>query len=54
MKPVEAKGRAGAVAMAVSITFSIVWALASYAYERPAEAAFSQTVAKQAPLKACS
>lgn len=54
MKPVDAKGRAGAVAMAISITFSIVWALASYAYERPAEAGLSQTAAKQAPLKACS
>ena len=54
MKPVNAKGRVGAVAMAISITFSIVWALSSYAYERPAETPLSQAVAKHAPLKACS
>ena len=29
MKPVDTKERAGAVAMALGITFSIVWALAT-------------------------
>ena len=54
MKPVDTKRRIGAVAMAISITFSIVWAMASYAYERPSESAVSQAAAKHAPLKACS
>lgn len=37
MKPLQARQRVGAVAMAIGITFSIVWALSSYAYERPAD-----------------
>jgi len=39
--------------MAISITFSIVWALSSYAYERPADAGLSQG-AKLALQKTCS
>lgn len=31
----------GAAATAIAITFSIVWAVAAYAYERPAEAGMS-------------
>jgi hypothetical protein len=53
MKPLDNKQRLGAVAMAIGITLSIVWALSSYAYERPAETGFAQTAAK--PMaKACS
>ena len=51
MKPVEAGQRMGAVLMAISITFSIVWALSSYA--RPAEADLSQA-ARLALQKSCS
>lgn len=53
MKPVDSKQRLGAVAMAIGITFSIVWALSSYAYERPVETGFVQTVAKPT-AKGCS
>ena len=52
MNPVEARQRVGAIAMAVSITFSIVWALSSYAYARPAAADLAPT-AKLAH-KSCS
>jgi hypothetical protein len=40
MKPVDRSQRFAAAAVAVSMTFSIVWALAAYAYERPAEQSF--------------
>jgi len=53
MKPVEAGQRMGAVLMAISITFSILWALSSYAYARPAEADLSQA-ARLALQKSCS
>jgi len=53
MKPVETKERVGAVAMALSITFSIVWALSSYAYAKPADAALSPA-AKLVAQKSCS
>jgi len=39
MKTVDAKQRFAAAALAVSVTFSIVWSLAAYAYEKPAEQA---------------
>jgi hypothetical protein len=39
MKPIDTKQRFAAAALAVSVTFSIVWGLAAYAYERPAEQA---------------
>ena len=54
MKPVEAKQRVAAVAMAISITFSIVWALSSYAYERPGDTSLPQAAGKLAPQKTCS
>jgi len=53
MKPVEAGQRMGAVLMAISITFSIVWAFSSYAYARHAEADLSQA-ARLALQKSCS
>ena len=53
MKPVETKERVGAVAMALSITFSIVWALSSYAYAKPVDAALSPA-AKLVAQKSCS
>jgi len=53
MKPVEAGQRMGAVLMAISITFSIVWALSSYSYARPAAADLSQA-ARLALQKSCS
>jgi len=54
MKPLQARQRVGAVAMAIGITFSIVWALSSYAYERPAETDLSQAAGKPALQKTCS
>ena len=53
MRAVDAKQRMGAVAMALSVTFAIVWALSSYAYARPAAAELSPA-AKLAVLKSCS
>jgi len=53
MKPAETKERVGAVAMALGITFSIVWALAGYAYAKPAEAELSPA-AKLVAQKSCS
>ena len=53
MKPVDTRQRIGAVAMALSVTFSIVWALSSYAYAKPAEAELSPA-AKLVVLKSCS
>ena len=53
MKPVETQKRLGAVAMALGITFSIVWALSSYAYAKPTETELSPT-AKLVALKSCS
>jgi hypothetical protein len=53
MKPIETPERVGAVAMALGITFSIVWALSSYAYAKPAEADLSPA-AKLIAQKSCS
>lgn len=53
MKRVETQQRLGAVAMALGITFSIVWALSSYAYAKPAETELSPA-AKLVALKSCS
>ena len=53
MKPVETQKRLGAVAMALGITFSIVWALSSYAYAKPTETELSPTATLGA-LKSCS
>ena len=53
MNPVDTRDRLGAVAMALGITFSIVWALSSYAYAKPVEAELSPA-AKLVALKSCS
>ena len=53
MKPIETRERVTAVAMALGITFSIVWALSSYAYAKPADAELSPA-AKLAAQKSCS
>lgn len=53
MKPVETKERVGAVAIALGITFSIVWAMAGYAYAKPAAADLSPA-AKLVAQKSCS
>jgi len=53
MKAVETKERVGAVAMALGITFSIVWALSSYAYAKPADGELSPAARLVAP-KSCS
>jgi len=39
MKTVDTQQRLTAAVAAIGITFSIVWGLAAYAYERPAEQA---------------
>ena len=54
MCSVDAKQRAGAMTVAISITLSIVWAFSSYAYEGPPAAGPSQTASKIAPAKTCS
>jgi hypothetical protein len=53
MNPVDTRARLGAVAMALGITFSIVWALAGYAHAKPAEAELSPA-AKLVAQKSCS
>jgi len=53
MKPIETRERAGAAAMALGITFSIVWALSSYAYARPTDVELSPA-AKLVAQKSCS
>ena len=54
MNAVDAKQRAGAMTMAISITLSIVWALSSYAYGGPPAAGLSNTAGKMLPAKTCS
>lgn len=53
MKRVEAGQRMGALIFAVSVTFSVVWALSNYAHARPAESELSQA-ARLALAKSCS
>ncbi|HZS70077.1 MAG TPA: hypothetical protein VFA72_23460 [Burkholderiales bacterium] len=53
MPPIHARLHLSALLTALSVTFSIVWALSSYAYAPPATGA--ATTAKQiVPLRACS
>lgn len=47
MTTVDLKQRLAAVATAVSVTFSIVWGLASYAYAQPAQAGLVQLAAQK-------
>lgn len=54
MKPVDNRQRMGALAMAIGMTFSIVWALSSYAYAKPTDAEPSPAVAKLTRHKTCS
>ena len=53
MKRVDAKQRIGAVAMALGVTFSIVWALSTYAYAKPGVGELSPA-AKLTTPKSCS
>ena len=53
MKPIETQERIGAVAIALGITFSIVWALSSYAYAKPADVDLAPA-AKLVAQKTCS
>ena len=54
MSAVDAKQRAGAMTMAISITLSIVWALSGYAYGGAPAAGLSDSVTKIGPVKTCS
>ena len=54
MKTADVRQRAGAIAMALSVTFAIIWALSSYAYERPAESGLAQTAVKLVAKQTCS
>jgi len=54
MKPVDMKRQLGALTAAVGITFSIVWALSSYAYSAIPSAEASPTAARIAQMRACS
>jgi len=51
---VDAKQRAGAMTMAISITLSIVWALSGYVYGGAPAAGLSDSVTKIGPVKTCS
>jgi hypothetical protein len=42
MKTVDIGQHLAAAAMALSVTFSVVWALSSYAYAKPADARLAQ------------
>ncbi len=53
MKRVDAKQQFGALAAAMGITFSIVWALSSYAYATPS-AGPSPTAKQIVQVRACS
>lgn len=53
MKRIDARQQLGALMVAVGVTFSIVWALAAYAYATPS--AGTALTAKQAvAVRACS
>jgi hypothetical protein len=53
MKPIDARQQLGALMVAVGVTFSIVWALAGYAYAAPSAGA-SLTAKQIGPVRACS
>jgi hypothetical protein len=53
-KPIDTKQQLSALAAAVGITFSIVWALSSYAYSAIPSAEASPTAARIAQMRACS
>lgn len=54
MKPIDARQRLSALTAAVGITFSIVWALSSYAYSATSAAEVSLTATPIAHVQACS
>ena len=54
MKPVDMKQQLSALTAAVGITFSIVWALSSYAYSATPSAEVSATATRIAHGRACS
>ena len=45
--PVDAGRRAMAAALALSVTFSIVWAVAAYAHPKPADAQMAQSAGQK-------
>ena len=54
MKPVDMKQQLSALTAAVGITFSIVWALSSYAYSAISSAEVSPAAARFAQVQGCS
>lgn len=53
MKKIEARQRAGAAAIALSVTFSIVWAVAAYAYGEPPVQGSAQSASRVVQAKSC-
>lgn len=53
MKRIDARRQVGALMVAVGVTFSIVWALAGYAYAAPSAGA-ALTAKQIVPVRACS
>jgi hypothetical protein len=51
---VSASHRLSAIAIAISVTFGIVWALSNYAYPELTGAGSSPIVVRTAQAKACS
>ncbi len=54
MKSIDTRQRLSALTAAVGITFSIVWALSSYAYSATPSAEASPTATRIAQVRACS
>ena len=54
MNRVDAKQRVGALAFAIGVTCSIVWALSTYAYREPSAGGFSETASTFAKARGCS
>jgi hypothetical protein len=53
MQPIHVRQHLSALITAVGVTFSIVWALSSYAYAPPVAGA-AMTAKQVVPLRACS
>jgi len=54
MKRLDTKQQLGALTAAMGITFSIVWALSSYAYATTPSAGLSSTANRIVLMRACS
>lgn len=54
MKTIGTTQRAGAAALALGITFSIVWAVAAYAYGEPPATGPAQSASRSVQAKSCS